>query len=39
MKKISVTKNQDQDRKKKEDNQDVNLHNQIKEEINKYPKI
>lgn len=39
MKKVSVTKNQDQDRKEKEDNQDLNLHNKIKEEINKYLKI
>jgi hypothetical protein len=39
LKKVSVTKNQDQDRKEKEDNQDLNLHNKIKEEINKYLKI
>jgi hypothetical protein len=39
LKKEIVTKNQDQDRKEKEDNQDLNLHNKIKEEINKYLKI
>jgi hypothetical protein len=38
LKKVSVTKNQDQDRKEKEDNQDLNLHNKIKEEIKKVEK-